>query len=189
MPGLEIVVRPVTAERWADVERLFGKNGACGGCWCQWWHQTPTEYTALHGEGNRLLLKQSVESGAEPGLLAYVGEQPVGWCAVGPRHSYSRLARTRILQPVDDQPVWSVVCFFVARPFRRQGVTRALLAAAVGYAREHGAVILEGYPVEPANGKTPDVYAYPGMASTFRSVGFVEVARRSPTRPIMRYVL
>jgi len=180
-------VHPATAERWVDLERLFGPKGACGGCWCMWWHQTAKEYDAGHGDRNRESLKEMVEGGREPGLLAYAGEQAVGWCALGPRTGYERLGRTRTLQAVDDQPVWSVVCFFVARPFRRQGVTMALLAAAIDYAAAHGATILEGYPVDKPEGvATPDVYGYPGMASTFRALGFVEAARREPTRPIMR---
>ncbi len=185
-----LTVYPATAQRWPDLERLFGPKGACAGCWCMWWHQTPKQYDAGRGEPNRLQLKRAVEEGREPGLLAYAGDEAVGWCALGPRAGYERLGRTRILAAVDDQPVWSVVCFFVARPFRRQGVTRALLAAAIQHARAHGAAILEGYPVDKPQGTpTPDVYGYPGMASTFRALGFVEAARRSPTRPVMRLVL
>jgi GNAT superfamily N-acetyltransferase len=189
MAGVEVSVYPVTADRWPDLERLFGKNGACGGCWCMWWKQSSKEYAQLRGEQNKLLLKQSVEAGDGPGLLAYVAGEPAGWCAVAPRAAYSRLEKTRALKAVDDKPVWTVVCFFVAKRFRRQRVTHALIAAALDYAGAHGAKIVEAYPVEPKDGKTPDVYAYPGVASTFCSLGFVEVARRSETRPIMRYVL
>ena len=189
MPDAKTDVYPAVGERWPDVERLFGKKAACGGCWCMWWRQAGKAYAQLRGEQNKALLRQIVEAGEEPGLLAYAHGEPVGWCALAPRPTYSRLEHTRNFKPVDDRPVWSVVCFFVAKAFRRQGVTRALLSAALAYAREHGAKILEAYPVEPKGGATPDVYAYPGVASTFRSLGFVEVARRSPTRPIMRYTL
>lgn len=185
---LEIQVHPATAERWPDLERLFGPKGACGGCWCMWWRQRGKEYAQLRGEQNRALLQQIVQSGQEPGLLAYANGQPVGWCALAPRSAYIRLEHTRIFRPVDEQPVWSVVCFFVAKAYRWQGVTRRLLVEALAYAREHGAMILEAYPVEPRSGSSPDVYAYPGLASTFRSLGFLEVARRSETRPVMRYL-
>jgi GNAT superfamily N-acetyltransferase len=106
---------------------------------------------------------------------------------VAPREDFPVLDRSRILKRVDDQPVWSVVCFFIARAYRQQGVSLQLLKAALDYAQEHGARILEGYPVEPKKGSTPDVFAYTGLASMFLQLGFVEAARRSETRPLMRY--
>ena len=102
---------------------------------------------------------------------------------------FSTLERSRILKPVDDQPVWSVVCFFVKRPSRRQGLTVQLLKAAVEYAKSNGAKIVEGYPVEPREGASPDVFVWTGLASAFKQAGFVEVLRRSETRPIMRYFI
>lgn len=184
---LDLVIHPLLADRWPDFERLFGKNGACGGCWCMWYFQSNKEYEQMKGEGSRNAMRAKVESGAVPGLLGYADGAPVGWCALGPRSSYPRLGRMRIFAAVDEQPVWSVVCFFVARPFRRRGVTRKLLIAALAYAREHGAMIVEAYPVDKE--KATDIYAYTGLASTFRALGFTEVARRSPSRPIMRYTL
>jgi GNAT superfamily N-acetyltransferase len=99
------------------------------------------------------------------------------------------LSRSRVLKPVDDQPVWSVVCFFVARSQRHKGLTVKLLKAAVEYARANGARIIEGYPVEPKEGKSPDVFVYTGLFSAFKQAGFSEVLRRSETRPIMRFIL
>jgi GNAT superfamily N-acetyltransferase len=90
---------------------------------------------------------------------------------------------------VDEQPVWSVVCFFVARSQRRKGLTVELLKAAVDYARANGARIVEGYPVEPKAGKAPDIFVYTGLLSAFKQAGFTEILRRSETRPIMRYYL
>ncbi|MDD2695522.1 MAG: GNAT family N-acetyltransferase [Anaerolineales bacterium] len=180
---------PVTPERWGDLETLFGKRGATGGCWCMWWRQARSEYDANKGEGNRQALKAIIDSGEVPGILAYHGKQPVGWCSLAPRTTFSALERSRVLKRVDDQPVWSIVCFFIARSHRRQGVTLGLLQAAVEYARQQGAAILEGYPVEPKEGQTADVFAFTGLASAFKKAGFVEVLRRSPTRPIMRYVI
>ncbi|MDD5467677.1 MAG: GNAT family N-acetyltransferase [Anaerolineales bacterium] len=180
---------PVTPERWGDLETLFGKRGATGGCWCMWWRQARSEYDANKGEGNRQALKAIIDSGEVPGILAYHGKQPVGWCSLAPRTTFSALERSRVLKRVDDQPVWSIVCFFIAPSHRRQGVTLGLLQAAVEYARQQGAAILEGYPVEPKEGQTADVFAFTGLASAFKKAGFVEVLRRSPTRPIMRYVI
>jgi len=154
-----------------------------------YWRQTRKEFDTLHGEPNHQIMKSLVDSGAIPGIIAYDGAVPTGWCSVAPREEFSALARSRILQPVDDQPVWSVVCFFVARGQRRKGLTVQLLKAAIEYAASRGAKIIEGYPIEPKEEKAPDVFVYTGLASAFRQAGFCEVLRRSPTRPIMRYTL
>ena len=154
-----------------------------------WWRLPRSLFEKQKGKGNQRALRGIVRSGQVPGLLAYVGREPIGWCALAPRASYPVLANSRILKPVDAKSVWSVSCFFVARPFRRRGVAVRLLRAAVGYARGRGAKIVEGYPVEPKQGAMPDAFAWTGLASAFRRAGFVEVARRSPTRPIMRRAL
>ena len=178
---------PLTPERWTDFEKLFGPRGACAGCWCMYWRLTRTQYDEQQGELNRRNIKALVDSGNIPGILAYVDDEPVGWCSIAPREEFATLARSRILKPVDDQPVWSVVCFFVARSHRRQGLTIQLLNAAVEYAASKGATVIEGYPVEPKVGKAPDVFVFTGLSSAFQQAGFKEVLRRSETRPIMRY--
>jgi len=181
----KLTFRPLVPERLPDLEALFGPRGACAGCWCLWWKTTRAEFDAGKGEGNRKAMRRQVRAGVVPGILAYDAEGPVGWCAVEPRSAYARLARSRALAPVDDRPVWSVTCFFVARRARHTGLTGALLAAAAAHARRSGAKVLEGYPVEP-RGVTADAWLYTGLASTFGREGFVEVARRSPTRPVVR---
>ncbi len=186
LPAADLTIHPLTAERWPDLVELFGPNGACGGCWCMWWRLKRSQFVRQKGPGNKRALKRLVDSGDAPGLIAYVGKQPVAWCSVGPRESYPVLDRSRVLKRIDERPVWSVVCFFVAKAFRRQGVTARLLKAAAEYARKHGATLLEGYPVDPKRGAMPDVFAYTGFPSAFRRVGFREAARRSATRPIMR---
>jgi GNAT superfamily N-acetyltransferase len=185
--GPRFEFHPLTTDRWADFVRLFGQRGACGGCWCMWWRVHRAQFTKQKGAGNKRAMKGIVASGEVPGLLAMDNGEPVGWCCVGPREMFPVLARSRVLRPVDDQPVWSVVCFFVDRSRRGQGLSRALLRAAVTYAAEHGARIVEGYPVEPRTARLPDAFAWTGLAAAFHRVGFKEVARRSPTRPIMRY--
>ena len=177
---------PLTPDRWADFERLFGDNGACGGCWCMWFRLANKEFEAGKGAANRRAMKALVESGGEPGILAYVDGEPAAWCALAPREEYGRLARSRILKPVDDEPVWSVVCFFVDRRYRGRGLTGGLLEAAADHVRRRGGTLLEGYPVEPRQERAPAVFMYHGLASAFARAGFVEVARRSETRPIMR---
>ncbi|MBI4166142.1 MAG: GNAT family N-acetyltransferase [Acidobacteria bacterium] len=183
-PKLEF--HPVTPSRWPDLEALFGPRGACGGCWCMYWRQTRAEYEKKKGAANRRALKKLVTSGPPPGLIAYANGKPAGWCALAPREAYSTLERSRVLAPIDDARVWSVPCFFVARPFRRTGMTSQLLRAATEYAAKKGARILEGYPVEPKKGSIPDVFAFTGLVDAFKKAGFSEAARRSPTRPIMR---
>jgi GNAT superfamily N-acetyltransferase len=180
---------PLAVARWKDFERLFGPRGACGGCWCMWWRLTAKEFERRKGASNKRAMKALVRRGDVPGILAYAGEEPVGWCAVAPRAAYPRLARSRILRPVDDVDVWSIVCFFIGKAWRRKGLTVALLRAAVDFVKSRGGTVVEGYPVEPAKGNIPDTFAYPGVARAFEAAGFVEVARRSPTRPIMRYVV
>jgi len=187
--ALNLEFHPLTQERWTDLEKLFGKHGASGGCWCMWWRLKRSEFLKQKGEGNRKALKRIVDSGEVPGILAYANGQPIGWCSVAPRESYPALERSRVLKRVDENPVWSVVCFFVAKQFRHKGVTVALLKAALEYVRKRGGKILEGYPVEPKKGYTPDAFAYTGLASAFRKSGFIGVLRRSETRPIMRYMI
>ena len=180
---------PLTPERWSDLEKLFGERGATGGCWCMWWRMKQSDFDAQKGDGNRTLFRGIVDSKALPGILAYVDAEPAGWCAIAPRAEYSRLERSRIFKPVDENPVWSVTCFFVAKPYRKQGLTVKLLQAAVDFAAEQGAQIVEGYPVEPKDENAVDVFVFPGLASAFRQAGFVEVERRSETRPMMRYYI
>ena len=187
MTDLDLTFSPLTPSRWDDFADLFGPRGATGGCWCMWWRITNKEFEANKGEGNRMAIKDLVDKGTIPGILAYDGDQAIGWCSVAPREEFTRLERSRILKPVDEQPVWSIVCFFVAKGYRRQGVTVGLLKAAIDYVRQHGGKIVEGYPVEPRQDKMPDPFVYTGLASAFLEAGFKEVLRRSETRPIMRY--
>jgi GNAT superfamily N-acetyltransferase len=183
-----MLVRPLTPARWPDLEALFGAQGACAGCWCMWPRRSAAEFRRGKGATNRRAFRAVVVAGPPPGVLGYVGGSPVGWCAVAPREAYPRLERSRVMARVDERPVWSVTCFFVARGFRRRGLSLPLLRAAVALARRHGARVVEGYPNElPA--RTADPFVWMGLAATFRAAGFEEVARRAPTRPIVRLPL
>jgi len=186
---LNLKFHPVTPSRWKDLENLFGERGACGGCWCMVWRLPRSKWQQQLGEKNRMAMKKIVEAGEVPGILAYQDGKPIGWCAVAPRETFQLLERSRIMGKVDEKPVWSVVCFFVAKPFRQKGISVAMLKAAAKYAVEKGARIVEGYPVEPKKDRMPDVFANTGLASAFRQAGFKEVLRRSETRPIMRYFI
>jgi len=184
--SMNLTVSPLTPDTWQDLLQLFGEKGACGGCWCMWWRLPNARFERQKGDTNRQALRCLVDAGTVPGLLAYAGTRPVGWCSLAPRTEFSRLDRSRILKPVDATPVWSVVCFFVAKDYRRQGVSLQLLAAAKRWARDQGAAMLEGYPVEPTKDRVPALFVFTGLAAAFASAGFEECARRSPTRPIMR---
>lgn len=178
----------LTPERWQDLRALFGARGACGGCWCMFWRLARSQWERQKGAANERALQALVEAGAEPGLIAYAGEEPVGWCAYAPREHYPALERSRVLKRVDAAPVWSISCLFIARAWRRKGLSSALLCAVAERARERGAQTLEGYPVEPRS-PTADAFVWTGVASAFRAAGFRELARRSATRPIMRLEL
>jgi GNAT superfamily N-acetyltransferase len=180
-------IKPLTPDRWPDLEALFGPHGACGGCWCMWWRLTRQDWQQRRGAGNKRAFKRLVTKGAAPGLLAYAGGEPVGWCAVEPRAAYPGLQRSPVLKPVDDEPAWSITCLYIARRWRRRGVSVALIEAAVKHAARHGAGIVEGYPKDLTRKNVPDMDVFMGLPGAFRRAGFQEVLRRTATRPIMRY--
>jgi|WetSurMetagenome_2_1015567.scaffolds.fasta_scaffold66786_1 GNAT superfamily N-acetyltransferase len=183
------VFAPLTPDRWTDLEALFGARGACGGCWCMAWRLRPSEFRAQKGEGNRRAFKNVVKKGPPPGILAYFGKEPVGWCAVAPRAAYPRLANSKVLAPVDDRAVWSVSCLFVRKEYRRKGLSAGLISAAVELARTLGAQMVEGYPTDTKGQAQPAPFVWTGLPTAFLKAGFEEVARRSPARPIMRRAL
>jgi GNAT superfamily N-acetyltransferase len=183
MSGVEI--RPAAAALWDDVADLFTRPGPRGGkpipgqCWCQYW--------VTRGEGywssdNRSKLRRQLRAGKVHALLAYLDGRPVGWNRLGPRVSFERLAHSRTLTPVDDVPVWSVVCFYVSPEAKRQGVAAALLERAIGLAREHGAPALEGYAARPHH---PNIDSYTGYLPMFLAAGF-EPVRDGGRRTIVR---
>ena len=180
-----IEFHPATPARWRDLERLFGPRGACAGCWCMWARLPRAEFQAGVGAKNKRALRRIVAAGEPPGILAYVNGEPAGWCGLGPRAGFRRLEKSKVLAPVDDRPAWSVVCFFVARPYRRQGLSVRLLREAVRHAAARGATLVEGYPTDTRS-RAADAFVWTGLASAFERAGFREVARRSRTRPIMR---
>lgn len=178
---------PVTKESWKDFESLFGEKGACAGCWCMYWRMRRKDYDAQRGSGTKRKMKNLINGGIIPGILAYDNDVPVGWCSVAPREDFPVLENSRVLQRIDDKPVWSVVCFFINKDYRKKGLSVEILNAAKKYVKNNNGKILEGYPVEPKAAKSPDVFVWTGLASAFRKAGFKEIIRRSETRPIMRF--
>jgi GNAT superfamily N-acetyltransferase len=183
---LPLSIKPIKRDLWSDLEELFGPNGACGGCWCMFWKLRGKAYEESRGMENRQMHKTLVSSGTTTGLLAYLNGEVVGWLAVEPRAAYDKLAHSRALKPVDDQEVWSITCFFVAKKLRRKGIAVELIKAAVEHVSRRGGRIVEGYPVD-AKENAPAPFVFTGTASAFRKAGFREVARNTPTRPIFRY--
>ncbi len=192
----EIVTAPAT---WSDVERLFGTRGEPSRCWCRWFTLPGAAWKETDPVQRRQLLRERFDAGLpEPGVLAYREDEPVGWCAVEPRHSYPRIIASQLLRKsglnatddtttVAEEAIWAVSCFVVAPGHRRTGVAAALLDAAVAHAFNHGAAIVEGYPVDaaqrPAAGSSD---LYHGTVGLFRAAGFTVAATPAPGRAVMR---
>jgi len=187
----ELTVRPVTPGRWPDLEAIFQARGCSipRGCWCMFYRRSgpmpPPPARMTRPQASRAELKALVDSGPPPGLIAYRGTEPVGWVTLGPREEFAKLQKSPVMKPVDDKPVWSIICFVVPSAHRRQGVARALLRGAIAYARERGATLLEAYPVDKT-GRQNDENMWFGAKSMYDRAGFKEVARRKPTRPVVR---
>jgi GNAT superfamily N-acetyltransferase len=179
---MKLTVRPLTPDLWPALEDLFGTLGGCSGCWCMYW-RIGAAYLKRPSEKNKSAFKEIVKRGPPPGLLAFHGDVPVGWCQLTPRDELPWLDRAWRLRRVDEKPVWSISCFYVRKRYRRKGVTAALIAAAVKAAKRAKAPAVEAYPLDAD--KTPSTSST-GYESTFARAGFTTVARHVPPRPIMR---
>ncbi len=187
--------RPLTPETWADLEELFGLPGGSivRGCWCMFYRRTGPSpgHDGPPGSikaANKQAMCDLVGSGVVPGLIGYSDGAPAGWISLGPREEYLKLRRSPVMKPVDDTPVWSVVCSYVARPYRGEGMQHLLLDAAIEYARRSGVAVLEAYPVDKPQ-RSHDDFMFFGSRSLYERAGFREVVRRSPTRVVMRLEL
>lgn len=175
---------------WPAIEKLFGANGACGGCWCMWWRveRGGRLWENTKGAPAKRTFQRLVTSGRARGVLAFVDGEPVGWCSLGPRAEFPRLERLRAYRRTDADDVWSINCFFIARQFRGKGVARALLGAAVRACRQYGARVAEGYPVTTSrDGKQlAAAFSWTGPLKVFEEQGFVVVQATPPTKPLVR---
>jgi ribosomal protein S18 acetylase RimI-like enzyme len=183
-------IRPLTTKRWPDLVSLFERPGlsVARGCFCMYYRRSGRNERPpgmSYSESNKRALKALVDRGVVPGLLGYQGKRPVGWVSLGPREDYAKLKRSSVMKPVDDKPVWSIVCFVVDPELRGRGVADAMLKGAMVWAREQGVRLLEAYPCDkPA--RAADDSMWFGAKSMFDRAGFVEVARRKPMRPVVR---
>jgi GNAT superfamily N-acetyltransferase len=190
---MKLDVEPLTRDNWDDLVELFARPGAsiARGCFCMCYrrsgrHEVPAGLA--YSESNKKALKALVDRGIVPGLIGFEKGRAIGWISLGPREEYAKLARSPVMKPVDEKPVWSIVCFFVDAKARHRGVAEALLQGATKWARERGATLLEAYPCDKPNGAVDD-FMWFGAKTMFDRAGFAEVARRRPTRPVMRKTL
>jgi len=174
MPGVEF--RFVDRGRWPDLDALFSARGSPSYCWCTVWRSGD----GSSNETKKALLQGLVEADRPVGVLAYRDDQPVGWCSVAPRGTYRRLGGADY-DGVDEARVWSIACFFVPRKHRGQGIGSGLLRAAVDTAGEHGALLVEAYPVSP---ESPS-YRFMGFVDTFERAGFEHQGRAGKRRHVM----
>jgi GNAT superfamily N-acetyltransferase len=188
--GVSIV--PIADAAWPDVQQVFGTRGDPARCWCQFFKLPNREWWDEPSESKEALLHGQAGEDPGPGLIAYLDGEPVGWCAIEPRPKYPQLLRSKVVtggsaEPGDDPSVWAITCFVVRVGFRRRGVASALVAAAVDWARQHDARLIEGYPVDTAaREKTSAAALYHGSVSLFESAGFTVATRPSPGRAVMR---
>lgn len=184
--------RTLTAERWPDLETVFGPSGAYCGCWCMYWRAPRADFAGPKRKTLKAQFKRRVKAGPPPGLIAYAEGEPVGWAQVTPRpdapnwNGPRRLSAPLAAADGEDPMVWAINCFVVRREWRGKGVSRALLAAAIQHARKAGARCLDACPVEIADETKPPVSLYHGTAAMFRRAGFKEIARRRDDRPLLR---
>lgn len=187
----ELTVKPLTPGTWDDFETVMGTNGGARGCWCLHWRLSMEEFMASRGDGNKAAMRRLARRKTPPGVVAYLGDEPVAWCGFGSRSDFPRMERSTVVKPVDDEPVVSLTCLFVRKDRRGEGLLAKLIAAVCDYLGETAkARTVEAYPVEPAKGRKAGAdNAMTGIASAFVAAGFTEVARRKKDRPIMRLSL
>ncbi|KPL15053.1 hypothetical protein AMJ74_02215 [candidate division WOR_3 bacterium SM1_77] len=181
--------KPVTINEWADLQKLFSKGHAFSGCWCMYWRIKRSEFNKQYGKKNKMALKKIIQSGQVPGILVYLENEPIGWCSIAPREAFPVLDRSPTLKRIDDKPVWSIVCFFIAKEYRNLGHSKALIQAGCAYAKAQGAQIVEAYPLKSTEPKVQAYQSYMGFRRTFKELGFQDTMSRVQIRPIMRLFL
>ena len=183
--GESLRCEPATAKRFDDLAVVLGERGGPNGCWCMWWRMRNAGWNATDSATRKQASAGRFDTSPPPGVFGYIGDRPIGWCAVAPRVEYARMQDSPTFGPIDDAPSWAISCLFIHRSARRKGVGSALVEAATAMAESYGAPAIDAIPVAPG-GKRSSADLYTGTPSMFESLGFVEVARRKPERPIVR---
>jgi GNAT superfamily N-acetyltransferase len=174
---------------WPAFERLFDPNGACGGCWCMWWRvESQKNWKEFRGDKAKETFKSLIQKGKAHGMLAFSGDEPVGWCSFGPRIDFPCLARVRAYKRDDISDVWSVTCFFIDRKWRGKGLARGLLRASVEMMKKRGVKIVEGYPMTTTrDGRRLSAgMIWRGPLKIFEELGFKTVQSTNPFKPLVR---
>ena len=184
----QLTFEPLSKANWGKFVQLFGERGACGNCWCMWPRISKSEFNeGKVNDGNKSAMKELAGADQPTGILGFYEDQPIAWCAFAPREHYLKLEKSRVHKRIDDQPVWSIPCFFIDKNFRRQGVSVELLKGVIRYATRQGIKIIEAYPTIPKKEKLPDSFAWIGIYKSFEQAGFQIVDRTSKNRPMVRY--
>jgi len=184
----ELTFESVTKKNWGKFVQLFGEKGACGNCWCMYFRLKKSEFDeGKHEDGNKTAMKELVWDDAPTGIIALYEDEPVGWCAFAPREDFLKLENSRVHKRIDDEAVWSIPCFFIAKKFRRMGISVALLKGIIAYAEKNKIKIIEAYPTIPTQDKLPDAFAWIGLYKSFERAGFKIVDKTSKHRPMVRY--
>lgn len=179
---------PLTKDNWNKFVELFGQKGACGNCWCMYYRLPKADFDeGKANDGNKNAMKQLVWENKPTGILGFYEDIPIAWCAFAPREDFLKLKKSRVHKRIDDKLVWSVPCTFVAKNFRRQGVTVEILKGLTKYAKENGIKIIEAYPTIPTKEKLPDAFAWIGLYKSFERAGFKIVDHTSKSRPMVRF--
>jgi predicted GNAT family acetyltransferase len=187
-------IAPVTGGLWPDFEDLFGKQGACYGCWCTHFRLPPAVRRENDRERNKDHIKARIEAGPPPGLLAFENGKAIGWMQIGPRADvpeWNNAGRgSAPLDPADSQDagVWAISCFFIRLKARGQGVTHRLVEGGIAFARENRARLVEACPMDLSK-DSRSIGLYVGSSRVFEKAGFERVVERKAGRPLMRLVL
>lgn len=184
----QLTFEPLSKDNWPKFVQLFGERGACGNCWCMYYRLKRQDYQeGKHNDGNKNAIKALVWDQQPTGILGFYDGQPIAWCAFAPREDYLKLENSRVHKRIDDQPVWSITCFFIDKNFRKLGVSVELLKGVIIYAAKEGIKIIEAYPTIPTKDKLPDSFAWIGFYKSFERAGFKIVDQTSQNRPMVRY--
>jgi GNAT superfamily N-acetyltransferase len=179
---------PLSKLNWDKFLKLFGEKGASGNCWCMFYRLSPTEFRAgKKDDGNKNAMKDIVWNNGPSGILAFLEGEAIAWCAFAPREDFIKLEKSKVHKRIDSKKVWSIPCFYIAKGFRKSGITVELLKGIIGYARLNGIDIIEAYPVIPTTEKLPDAFLWGGLYKSFERAGFEIVDSTSKNSPTVRY--
>lgn len=186
---IKLGFEPLTSSNWKKFETVMGEKGGCGNCWCMYFRLPYKTFQENKPDGNKRMMKELVKKGLPQGLIASVGKQPVGWIAIAPREDYMKLDNSRVFKRIDDNPVWSITCFFIKKEFRHQGLSQQMIRGAVAFAKKKKIKTLEAYPAIPYAEKVPHPFLWVGVLSAFIKNGFKIVRQHSKSRAMVRIEL